>query len=131
VVSSGPPPVTVPRVVGDNLDTAKRRLAASGFTVTVVRTNSDTIPKGDVISQSPATGTAPRGSAVRLTVSDGPPLVTVPDVVGMKIADAERRLTQAGFKVRVVSFLFTDRVKSQSPGGGEKAPKGSTINLLR
>ncbi|MDP9239197.1 MAG: Stk1 family PASTA domain-containing Ser/Thr kinase [Actinomycetota bacterium] len=131
VVSSGPPPVPVPSVVGDDVTDAKSKLAAAGFTVTVKRVNNVTIPKDEVISQSPASGNAPRGSAVQLTVSDGPPLITVPNVVGMKIHDAERKLTEAGFKVRVVSFLFTDRVKSQSPGGGQKAPKGSTINLLR
>jgi len=131
VVSSGPPPVTVPNVVGDDLDSAKGTLTAAGFTVNVKRVNDDSIPKDQVMSQAPASGNAPRGSAVALTVSDGPPLVTVPNVVGMKIHQAEATLTAAGFKVFVVPFFFTDRVKTQNPAGGDHAPKGSTINLLR
>ncbi|MEP6695516.1 MAG: Stk1 family PASTA domain-containing Ser/Thr kinase [Pseudonocardiales bacterium] len=131
VVSSGPPPVRVPDVVGDGVNEAKNALTAAGFAVEVTRRHDDTVPKDAVISQTPSKGTAPRGSAVQLTVSDGPPLVTVPHVVGMKIREATRKLVEAGFKVRVVTFFFTDTVKTQSPGGGQQAPKGSTINLLR
>ena len=73
VVSSGPAPVAVPNVVGLSQAAAETAITGAGLTVgTVTNQNSDTVPSGDVISQSPAAGAsvAP-GSAVALVVSSG------------------------------------------------------------
>lgn len=58
--------------------------------------------------------------------------VTVPNVVGRAAGDAQSRIASAGFKSQV--FTKTDKapigeVISQSPPGGKKARKGSTIIL--
>ncbi len=131
VVSNGPAPVQVPSVVGATLRSAKKQLDEAGLSSDVTRQHSETVPKDKVISQSPASGTLPQGATVKLTVSDGPPLVKVPDVKGMKIGPAERALRAAGFTVTVVNFLFGDTVRSQSPDGGQLAPKGSAVRILR
>jgi len=130
-ISQGPPPVPVPALAGVNVDDATARLAALGLTAKVTKAYNDTVPADDVISQSPAGGRLPRGSVVRLSVSQGPPLIPVPDVTGQPIAAARKLLQAAGFQVRVVTFLFGDTVLRQVPGGGKTAPKGSTVNLLR
>jgi len=131
VVSDGPAPVDIPSLVGSALDRARKRLADIGLSMEMTRTFSETVPKDGVISQSPATGRLPRGTAVKLTVSDGPPLVVVPNVDGMPVNAAQKVLKAAGFKVNVVNFFFRDTVFSQSPDGGKRAPKGSTVRLLR
>ena len=57
-----------------------------------------------MIRQSIAPGTeTPRGTAVQLVISAGPPLVTVPDVTDKNIGEAEQTLKAAGFKVNVDS----------------------------
>ncbi len=131
VVSLGPAPVPVPSVVGLAIDEAKQRLTDLGLRVTETKKYSETVDKDVVIAQQPTGGHLTRGSTVQLTVSNGPPLVTVPEVVGMEVQAAKRKLEKAGFKVRVVPFFFTDHVQIQTPKGGEKAPKGSTVNILR
>jgi len=131
IVSNGPAPVDVPNVVGAHLDDAESELDDVGLKARVTRVINENIPKDQVISQSPATGKLPRGSTVTLTVSDGPPLVTVPNVKGMKIGEAQRVLKRAGFKVIVVNFFLGERVHGQSPGGDQQAPKGSTVSILR
>ena len=70
-VSTGPPPVAVPNVVGLTLADATTAITAAGLVLgTVKLARSDTVPSGSVISQSPAAGTSvARGSAVNLTVS--------------------------------------------------------------
>jgi hypothetical protein len=70
-VSTGPPPVAVPNVVGLTLADATTAITAAGLVLgTVKMARSDTVPSGSVISQSPAAGTSvARGSAVNLTVS--------------------------------------------------------------
>ena len=85
VVSSGPPQVAVPNVVGLTQAAATTAITGAGLTVgTVTTASSTTVPAGSVISQSPVGGTQVNtGSAVALVVSSGLPQVAVPNVVGL------------------------------------------------
>jgi hypothetical protein len=73
VVSSGPPTVAAPAVTGDTQSAASTALTGAGLTVgTVSMASSTTVTTGEVISQSPASGTSVLvGSAVNLVVSSG------------------------------------------------------------
>ena len=72
---SEPGQVQVPDVVGMTQSAAESAIDAAGLVVgTVDQASSSTVPKGNVISQSPAAGTSmASGSAVDLVVSSGPP----------------------------------------------------------
>jgi beta-lactam-binding protein with PASTA domain len=72
VVSLG---VTVPDVVGSPQAAAEAAIVAAGLTVgTVTTAMSETVPTGNVISQTPAGGiNVSPGSAVALVISSGPP----------------------------------------------------------
>ena len=72
------------------------------------------------------------GDTVTLTVSKGPEMIEVPDVVGASVDDAKAALEGAGFTVdedRGLLGLFGDTVKKQSVDGGDTAAKGSTITI--
>ncbi|MFJ3668389.1 Stk1 family PASTA domain-containing Ser/Thr kinase [Streptomyces sp. NPDC090106] len=133
VVSKGSP-VEVPDVTGASLEDAKAELAESGLKVKVAtgRVNSE-FEAGQVATQSPeGGGEVAEGDTVTLTVSKGPEMVEVPDVVGDKVDDAKAELEAAGFQVdedRGLLGLFGDTVKGQSVDGGDTAPKGSTITI--
>ncbi|WP_432155735.1 Stk1 family PASTA domain-containing Ser/Thr kinase [Streptomyces sp. bgisy153] len=133
VVSKGRP-VEVPDVTGTDLEDARAELEAAGLRVTVAaeEVNSE-FDKGEVAVQSPeADSRAAEGDTVTLTVSKGPVMVEVPDVVGDSVDDAKEALEGAGFKVkedRGILGFFGDTVKSQSVDGGDTAPKGSTITI--
>ena len=75
VESSGPPPknCVVPALAGQTLVSAKAALKAANCSEgTVTKKASSTVPKGDVISSSPAAGTTHNaGSKVALTISSG------------------------------------------------------------
>ena len=134
VVSRGLPPVGVPKLIGSSLPNASQLAAAANLQVNQTgQQSSMTVPKGDVISQSPAPGTqVAQNSSVSIVLSTGPPLVLVPDVVGMSTSDARKALKDAGFKVHTYNELprvLLDTVYTENPGGGSKAPKGSTVNL--
>ncbi|MEU6558007.1 Stk1 family PASTA domain-containing Ser/Thr kinase [Streptomyces sp. NPDC046915] len=132
-VSKGSP-IDVPDVTGDDLDSAKQELQGAGLKVKVSaqQVNSE-VDKGKVARQTPAgDGQAAEGDTVTLTLSKGPVMVQVPDVVGDSVDDAKQQLEDAGFKVdedRGLLGLFGDTVKKQSVDGGETAPKGSTITI--
>jgi beta-lactam-binding protein with PASTA domain len=129
VVSKGVQPVDVPDVTGKSLDDAKSALKDAGLRAKVTEEKYDEqVNDGDVISQSPKDGQAPRDSAVQLVVSKGPPLVDVPDVVGMGIDDAIAKLHAAGFQTSAFGPGF-GTVRGQNPRGGQ-APKGSTIRIV-
>ncbi|MEU6573025.1 Stk1 family PASTA domain-containing Ser/Thr kinase [Streptomyces sp. NPDC046805] len=132
-VSKGSP-VDVPDVTGEDLDSAKGDLADAGLRVRIApREVSSEYDKGEVAEQTPVgDGQAAEGDTVTLTLSKGPEMVDVPDVVGGSVDDAKSKLERAGFKVgesRGLLGLFGDTVKRQSVDGGEKAPKGATITI--
>ncbi|MEV6809447.1 Stk1 family PASTA domain-containing Ser/Thr kinase [Streptomyces sp. NPDC051132] len=132
-VSKGSP-VDVPDVTGDDLDSARQDLTDAGLKVRIAakRVHSE-YDKGAVAAQSPQEGDeAAEGDTVTLTLSEGPELVEVPDVVGDSVDDAHEALEAAGFEVdedRGLLGLFGDTVKKQSVDGGDKAPKGSTVTI--
>jgi eukaryotic-like serine/threonine-protein kinase len=133
VVSRGPRPVKVPDLTGKDADRAARSLRKAGFQVEVSRENSDSVSEGDLISQTPNSGTLFKGETVRLLVSKGPVLVDVPDVRRMSVDDATTALRGAGFEVRtdkIDLYVGLGLVVKQSPGADEKAPRGSTVTIF-
>ncbi|MEV6884494.1 Stk1 family PASTA domain-containing Ser/Thr kinase [Streptomyces sp. NPDC051135] len=133
VVSKGSP-VDVPDVTGDDLDDAKAELTDAGLKVEVADEQVESeYDSGQVARQTPEPGgRAAEGDTVTLTVSKGPRMIEVPDVVGDSVDDARQTLEDAGFEVdedRGLLGLFGDTVKEQSVDGGDTAPEGSTIKI--
>jgi serine/threonine-protein kinase len=132
VVSKGHKPVAVPDVTGQSPDQAKSNLEALGF---VVKKGEDgrtaAVPVGKVMAVAPGPGNGPVGfgSTVTITVSAGLPLVTVPNVTGMKQDDATAALQAAGLKVEATKFLG-NKVRQQQPAAGEVVEQGSTVKIL-
>ncbi len=132
VLSKGPRPVRITDWTGRDADQARRSLVRQGFKVSSHRQHDDTVPKGQVIAQTPDTGKGFRGDRIRLVVSQGPVLVPVPKVTGMGIGDATSTLQAAGFEVATSHsrlYVGLGFVVKQSPGSGDRAPKGSTVTL--
>jgi eukaryotic-like serine/threonine-protein kinase len=133
-VMSGPAQATVPSVVGLSIQEATAKLNQAGFNANPSFVDS-TAPQGQVISQSPAPGsTESKGTSVALRVSNGPPQVTVPDVVGYTSQQAVQTLEGAGFQVNEqytqTGAAGDNIVQSQSPPGNSQATKGSTVTIL-
>jgi len=134
VVSAGREPVELPDVTGQQRGDAVAALEGAGLTVgDVAEAHHDNVPEGAVISQDPAAGSAQlyRGDAVGLTVSLGPELFEVPDVVGQQVGQASAALEAAGFRVDVKEVLggFFGTVRAQDPEAGFMLPRGSVITL--
>jgi len=70
-VSKGPAPVLVPNAVGLSESTAQTKLSNAGFTVSFGRTFSQTVPRGQVISQTPSAGSEVVPAAAQIVVSSG------------------------------------------------------------
>jgi serine/threonine-protein kinase len=130
VVSRGEP-IEVPDVIGDDQDEAAEELREEGLAVEVAEeTVYSEEDAGTVAETSPEPGAElGEGDKVTLTISRGPELLEVPDVVDKKLDEAEEALEDAGFSVDVNQIFFGDTVWRQSVDGGDEAPRGSEITL--
>jgi serine/threonine-protein kinase len=123
----------IPNVVGLTEDQARALLG--DYTVTVQRAHDPRIPKDRVASQIPlATTQATKGSAVTLTISDGPGDAIVPDdLVGMSLIDARTALAAAGLVISRTEAAPSDEaqgtVLSVLPEPGSKITAGAGVVL--
>ena len=100
-LSKGTEQVEVPSVVGDGENGATSTLEAAGFGVTTEYEASDSVDKGYVISQSPSSGTADKGSTVTIKVSTGPTTIDASQYVGASEGSATSALQNKGVTVTV------------------------------
>lgn len=134
--SAPPASVDVPDVTGQAQDAAQKQLNPAGLKAGVVYVKSDEA-QGTVVSQSPAGGTANRGTRVQLNVALGSQpgtLKGVPEVRNLDENAARSKLTAAGFQVQTLQQPVTDpaqvgKVVDEQPAGGRNAPAGSVITI--
>ncbi|GAA0938044.1 Stk1 family PASTA domain-containing Ser/Thr kinase [Kribbella koreensis] len=131
-ISKGKKPIAVPNMTGKPVREATRTLKKAGFTVTRTDQTNETIPQGQVISQTPSNGTLFAKDKVTLVVSKGPALRKVPNVRSKKLVDAQKILTEAGFLVKVEKAPFNlglNLVAGQSPAANQMAKPGTTVTV--
>ena len=131
VLSEGLPQVGVPPVLGMKLKDAQAELAKVGLQVKTESRQSDE-PRNQVLEANPGPGSqVDAGSTVTLFYSDGPE--RVPNVVGLKQAEAEQRIRDAKFVPDVrpdpTSTQPKGTVVDQVPNDGT-LDEGSTVVLF-
>lgn len=127
--------VDVPNLTGTTESSARKALEAVGLVYEKGDdVASDTIDEGTFVSSSPEAGQAvPVGSTVTVSFSSGADTVSVPSVIGMTQAEAEKAITDAELqlgKVNPVNDADGDEgtVVAQDPSGG-KVAKGGLVNI--
>lgn len=95
-LSSGPDAINVPSLDGLTAEEAKTALEDVGLRLgTIINEDSADVPADQIIRSEPGTNTSVEpGSTVNVYVSSGN--VTLPDVSGQPLADAESQLTDLG-----------------------------------
>lgn len=125
--------VTLPNVVG--LTESEARAQLENFTITIQRAPDPRIPKDRVASQLPlATVQVNKGSAVTLTLSDGPGDAIVPiDIIGKPLEEARAILASAGLRVSKTVAVASEEqpgiVLKVSPDAGSTVEAGSGVTL--
>jgi serine/threonine-protein kinase len=135
--SAAPAILRVPATRSLAVTAGVRRLNTAGFRP-IVRYVASSKQAGIIVAQSPASGTALRGSRVRVSVSEGPnpnTPATVPDVISQDQSTAASTLRQAGFKVLVLFRKTTNQAKDglvidQQPAAGSSIPTGSYVAIF-
>jgi serine/threonine-protein kinase len=135
-VSTGPALREVPLIVGMTLEQATglandlRLVLVAGEPALTNATAKDLIG-----AQAPVPGTqVARDSTLVYSISLGPDLVKLPNIVGNSYPTVEKRLTEAGFVVGKVTGKKAFRMLSASSNGvrvnnGDMVPRGAVIDL--
>lgn len=133
--------VVVPSLTGKTMDQAKQELNGTGLGIRQAGTaSSDTVEKGQIISQDPADGkTVEKNTTIEVIISSGSAAgtsentVEIPNVVGQSETDASAALTAKGFQVTKTtsysSSVAEGYVISQTPNGDTQGKEGDTITL--
>jgi len=132
--STGPQLRAVPDVRRVDANRARIILEASGFVVSMDSVAAEA-PRGRVIATRPSPDdTVALPSGIVLRVSQGPPLVPMPILLGMDEAEALAVLDSLGLVVGEVEEVFRfgrDQgvVVEQQPPGGTPMERGSAVRL--
>lgn len=130
----------VPDLYGLDVAVAKRALLDSGLVFVNDSTDylwDEDIPANHVVVQSPASYSLVKaGRRVRVTISRGPQLYPVPNVLNSSPVQAKLVLRQHQFAVGKVAFVLrTDADRSdpfileQSPIAGIRLPRGRRVDV--
>ena len=133
-LSRGQRTVEVPTITGLTQAQAEATLTNSGLDLGDVVTMDSPSPRGTVLNSFPAAGVrVPAASAINITISAGPGLVTIPDVTGQSYASARTLLEQLGFQVgppkEVISTALAGTVVAQDPQPSSAVVAGSVVTL--
>jgi serine/threonine-protein kinase len=129
-VSLGP----LPDVVGNEFSQASQTLEALGLSVSSLEVFSNDVAAGRVISIDPASDPLSESGAVTLTVSKGPELIAMPNVVGETVAAAKNALEALGFSVLVDTDQLSSRfgvvkVARQNPAASSRVRVGAQVTI--
>jgi hypothetical protein len=115
VVSSGPPPVAIPNVLGLTQSAASDALVQAGLTLGAVSTApSATVAAGLVITETPAAGAlVSPGTSVAIVLSSGPPVGPAPDKTVS--SDGTGTRTTAAFSTASPNEVLVAFVASDGP----------------
>ncbi len=128
--------ITVPDVVGKQVDTARNILISNNLRVSVSDAFSDKVPAGQVISQQPEAGTTVKEQrTITIVVSKGGEITVVPDLRGLSRRDAELQIKNSGLKLGRIDEQFAegsqpDTVINQNPRPPAQVAKGTTIDIV-
>ena len=138
--------IKIPDVVGMSYEKAVSRLKGENLKYRRIDESSDEFPEGDVVRQSPKSGTkVSENYVVILHVSTGPAEPTpsptaelenaeVPNIMGKTFEEAKRMIENANLKLGNVlsrpSEEPKDMVISQNPKPGSDAVEGSVVDIF-
>ncbi|NLG85801.1 MAG: protein kinase [Firmicutes bacterium] len=132
------PVVEVPPLVGLTAEQAQRLLAEKGLVYEVIREQYSEEPPGIVLEQEPQPGLLRKsgvGEKVRVVLSQGRQMTTVPDVRGQTQAGAEAMLTQNNLIRGTIREEYDPvtppgLVLSQEPAPRSQLPVGSQVGIV-
>lgn len=129
-------PVEVPEFIGRRYtDIADNPVFTENFVFVEERVYDKDVASGYIVNQSYEPGTmVPQGSTITLYVSKGVKEVVLPDLTGLDVDEAKKRLEELGFECVVSEKTmpsYRDKeVISMSPSTDKAYAEGTTVYLV-
>jgi serine/threonine-protein kinase len=126
--------VEVPNLYGKPLLESNKLLTSKGLYLKIEGEDYDsTVPQGNIITQDvPAGKSVKERRAIKIVISKGPRIKSVPILVNETLTNAETLLLQKGLKItRVITVhsdtVEKDRVLAQKPGPDDQVKDAITV----
>ena len=136
VISDGPQPITMPNVIGNSESEARAVLDQYKLNVIIETGRSADVQRGEVYQTDPAPGDGTtRTATVTIWVSEGKPIVTVPQFLLDTVADARREAISLGLEPRFRPAFGGGtcdeeaQILSQDPEAQQQVEMGTTISM--
>ena len=132
--SSGPGGLSaIPDLTSRTVDDARLALEVFGAEIEIREENSESVAKGLVVATEPGAGSMYFFGPIKLLVSSGPKLASVPELIGLDLASASAKLLTSGFRVGTISSWFSTKPLGQVydylGADGAPIPEASSVNL--
>ncbi|MGL4737332.1 MAG: Stk1 family PASTA domain-containing Ser/Thr kinase [Cellulosilyticaceae bacterium] len=140
---SAPKHVAVPNVVGQTVEQATLLVADKDLKLEVMGTRADgTVTPGTILEQDPKREDVVKpGTVVGIILAKGEEeteeitMVTVPDVVGLSVGDAQRKLKEMNLYGRVAERVYDEEVEAGKiidvkPAPGSSVSEDEVIELV-
>ncbi len=129
------PELKAPNLLGLNYDEVRVSPEYKNIKIVVEDSRfSKNHPKGEIMDQYPVAGrTIKENSTLKVTVSKGNQVVSVPNIIGMEETEAYRSLDafELGYnKVLVYSFDGAGTVVGTEPGAGSEVASGTEVKVM-
>ena len=132
IVSTGPSAISVPNVVGSDVEAATAALRAAGFTPAVSYTVDAANPTEKISLQKPEAGAqVKKGTPVTIYLSVSG---SIPDVTGRTLDEAKRILVASGYQIGNIAYtqdssLQDGLVVRTEPEANSTLKPGESVNL--
>jgi beta-lactam-binding protein with PASTA domain len=127
--------VRVPQIEGRSIDDARLLLRRLSLNLGRVDSEYRATGAGQIVHQEPHAGAiVHRNDSVDVNVAVVPPLISVPNVIGLSSADARTKIEGAGLDVGAISVITRAgamaTIDSQRPAAGARVAPHSLISLV-
>ena len=136
VISKGPKAGIVPKIIGMSEQEGIALLRNSGFIEgRIIPENSPDVPEGIIIDQNPRDGlTLAEGESINFTVSIGPEIIDVPNLIGKTLDEAKELLRQKSIGIGTISErpdeAAENTVIEQNPNPNQGIKPHGTVDLV-
>lgn len=130
--------ITIPKFIGMTQEVAENTITELGLVAKVTEESSELYDEGIVCGQNPTQNdTAEPGSTVEIIVSTGADqsVVSVPEVAGKSLSDAQYAMTVAGLNAANSSEEYSDTVAAGTvirtePAAGTSVEVNSSVKII-
>ena len=122
---------SIPAIVGDTEEAAKKKMDAEGYSNVTYKNEKSNNPEGTVLSVNPEVGSKVKGAfPITVVIAES---FKVPEVSGMTRDAAIAALQEEGYEVSI-SKVYSEEategtVLASSPAAGEKLKSGETVTI--